>query len=259
MPQVISLMPVYKEGGTIRDVLKRTRPHVDMMICVYDHSPDDTLEQLKKFARSTRGFYLIEQKENRGMAGALKTGFQFVQYLVEKGRLKSDDIVVMLDADGQHKPEYIPDAVRHLEQGRFEVALLRRDFSNYPLYKILGNRGLSFINSILSGTWYHDVECGFRLMRAYVIPAILKYYTGVKYSCAQEIAFLTARGGFRVNNSFKIEIPFYRHRASVKDGFVVLTLSLYTFVRRMLRLTVPDDADRVFLEEAYRKYSGRKR
>jgi len=241
MPRTVSLMPVYKEGGTIADVLKRTWPLVDMMVCVYDESGDGTLEALRKFARGRKGFYILVMPHNRGMAGALKAGFQFIQYLQSKGRVGPDDVVVMLDADGQHKPEYIPGALRHMEEGRYEMALMRRDFSNYPAYKIWGNRFLSAINSVLSGVRYHDVECGFRLMKVHVLPAILAYYTGVKYSCAQEIAFLSARGGFRVDNSFVIEIPFYRYRASFMDGFTVLGLILYTFFRRMFGITVPPE------------------
>jgi hypothetical protein len=165
------------------------------------------------------------------MAGALKRGFQFALYLREKGILRDTDLVVTLDADGQHKPEYIPELVRYMGRKKAEVVLTRRDFSVYPRYKVWGNRFLTWTNSILSGRKYHDVESGLRLLQVRTLPTVLSYYTGIKYSCAQEIALITARAGFRIDNDFLVEIAYYRPGTTVGDGFIVLALSLWCYLR----------------------------
>ncbi len=243
-PRLIALLPVYNEERVLKDVLRRVGRQVDLMVCVNDASRDSSLSILKTFARGRKNFFLLDLPRNRGMAGALKAGFRFVLHLEGKGIVRDDDIVVMMDTDGQHEPEYVPKALKHMLNGGFDVALMRRDFTNYPRYKIWGNRFLTRVNSVLSGVCYHDVECGFRLMKVKVIPGLLRYYTGSRYSCAQEIALLTARQGWRVDNTFPIRIPFYRHGATFWDGFVVLAMSLYTFFRWLFRLPVsPDDQD----------------
>jgi glycosyltransferase involved in cell wall biosynthesis len=248
----VALLPVFNEQRVLKDVLGRVRRRVDLMVCVNDASTDASARVLLDFARTRRGVFVIDLPENRGMAGALKAGFRFVLHLAGKGIVKGDDVVVMLDADGQHEPEYIPGALTHMRAGGFDVSLMRRDLSNYPVYKVLGNRFLTLVNSVLSGVRYHDVECGFRFMKVKVLPDLLRYYTGSRYSCAQEIALLTARLGFRVDNAFPIRIPFYRHGATFWDGFIVLAMSLYTWTRWFLRLPVATREEPGLMERAFR-------
>lgn len=207
---------------------------VDYLICVNDASSDGSREILRDFSKKNRGLFLVDLTLNSGMAGALKQGFLFVLYLREKCMLKDSDVVVTLDADGQHKPEYIPGLVRYMLKQKAEVLLTRRDFSVYPRYKIWGNRFLTLTNSILSGHPYHDVESGLRLLQVHTLPTILSFYTGIKYSCAQEIALITARSGFRIDNQFPVKIAYYRPGTTIWDGFIVLALSLWCFGRMLL-------------------------
>ena len=231
MPKVAAVLPVFNEEKNLPSVLQKLGPRVDFLICVNDGSSDGSYGILEKFSKKHRGLFLLDLKENTGMAGALKRGFLFALYLRKKGILHDGDLVVTLDADGQHKPEYIPDLVRYMGQKKAEVVLTRRDFSVYPRYKVWGNRFLSWTNSILSGRKYHDVESGLRLLQVKTLPTVLSYYTGIKYSCAQEIALITARAGFRIDNDFLVEIAYYRAGTTVGDRFIVLALSLWCFLR----------------------------
>ncbi len=226
---MVALLPIFNEEKHLTAVLGLLRPRVDYLVCVNDGSSDGSHKILRGYARKHKELFIVDLKSNTGMAGALKQGFLFVLHLREKGILKDSDVVVTLDADGQHKPEYIPELVRYMQKKKLDVVLTRRDFSVYPKYKILGNRFLTFTNSILSGYPYHDVESGLRLLRVKALPAILEYYTGFKYSCAQEIALITARSGLRIDNEFQVKIAYYRAGTTIKDGFIVLALSLWCF------------------------------
>lgn len=251
-PRVVALVPVFNEEKVLKDVLVRIRRQVDLIVCVNDASTDSSLSILESFARGKRDVFIVDLPVNRGMAGALKVGFRFILFLEGKGILRGDDFVVMLDADGQHEPEYIPKALAHMQRGGFDVTLMRRDLSNYPLYKVLGNGFLTAVNSLLSGVSYHDVECGFRILKVKSLGGILRYYTGSRYSCAQEIALLTARQGLKVDNTFLIRIPFYRHGATFWDGFVVLAMSVYTFLRWVLRRPVRSAAEPELMVKSWR-------
>jgi glycosyltransferase involved in cell wall biosynthesis len=239
----IAVIPVFNEEKTLLNILNRVSPQVDYVVCVNDGSWDKTFEILKSYARKRKNLFIVNLPFNTGMAGALKNGFLFVLYLAHIARVGPEDVVVTIDADGQHKPEYISVIERYMVRKKADVVLTSRNFSVYPMYKILGNRFLSWTNSILSGIKYKDVESGLRLLKVKTLKPILEYYTGVKYSCAQEIALISARSGFKIDNDFQVDIAYYRAGTTVWDGFIVLFLSFITFWRWRLKLSKNVDFD----------------
>lgn len=252
LPKVIAVIPVFNEEKTLLNILSRVNRQVDYLVCVNDGSADETINILRSFARKGKKLFIVDLPQNRGMAGALKAGFLFVLYLLKLKFVRLEDIVVTIDADGQHKPEYIRKVVAYLLQRKVDVVLTRRNFTVYPLYKILGNRFLTWTNSILSGVKYKDVESGFRLLRVKTLGPILNYYTGVKYSCAQEIALISARSGFKIDNDFQVDIAYYRPGTTLWDGFIVLFLSLVTFIRWRLKIFSVSSPSSSQMENAFR-------
>ena len=252
MPKVIVVLPVFNEGKTLPDMLKRIDRQADMLVCVNDGSQDDSLTILREFARKRKETYIVNLPRNTGMAGALKHGFLFVLFLLQEKKAGPDDIVVTIDADGQHKPEYISLIVPYMLRKGADVVLTRRDFSAYPIYKVLGNRFLTLTNSLLSGHSYRDVESGLRFLKARTLRPILMYYTGFKYSCAQEIALISARLGFKIDNDYLVEIAYYRAGTTVLDGFIVLFLSLLAYGRWLLKWSSDVHSGLPLFQEAYR-------
>ena len=253
MPKTIVVLPVYNEEKSLGNILPRVARQVDFLVCVNDGSRDRSLALLRRFARGRKNTFIVDLPKNTGMAGALKQGFLFVLYLASKKLAGPGDIVVTIDADGQHKPEYIPALVRHLTARKADVVLTRRDFSVYPAYKIWGNRFLTFTNSLLSGQKYRDVESGLRLLKVKTLRPILGYYRGVKYSCAQEIALISARTGFKIDNEFQVEVPLYRAGTTVWDGFIVLGMSLYVFARWLFKASSPVAWDPALMRDSLEK------
>jgi glycosyltransferase involved in cell wall biosynthesis len=241
--KIIVVLPIHNEEKTLADILARIDPQADLIVCVNDGSRDQSGEILNRFARKRRNTYIVELPANQGMAGALKAGFLFTLYLTRKGIAKEEDVVVTIDADGQHKPEYIRPIVRYLIRKKADVVLTRRNFSAYPRYKVWGNRFLTWTNSLLSGKKYRDVESGLRFLKVKTLKNILRYYTGVKYSCAQEIALISARSGFIIDNNFQVDIAYYRPGTTVWDGFIVLFFSWMAFVRCVFRIASKLETD----------------
>ncbi len=230
----MAIIPIYNEGATVLGVLTEVAQRVDRLVAIDDGSTDETPRLLREWARGRRGVRIVRLPNNVGMAAALRKGFRLARGMLLAGSLRPNDILINIDADGQHRPEYIPELVRFMEDGDWDVVLTRRDFSKYPIYKRLGNRVLSLLAHALSGFPYRDVESGFRLIRARVVPVILDYFTGWRYSCAQEIALITAMRGFRVNNRFMVKIAYYRPGTTVWDGVIVLIMSFLTWFRLRL-------------------------
>jgi glycosyltransferase involved in cell wall biosynthesis len=236
----IALIPVYNEESTLRAVLESVYPKVDLLLVVDDGSVDSSLHLAMNYTRQHRNVEVLRLEKNSGMSAALREGFAHLAAHVREGRLAPEDVLLTLDADGQHDSNEIEALCLHLEKAGLDVALTRRDFVLYPAYKRLGNLLMTLWGSLWSGHLYDDVESGFRAMRLRVLPLLLDYYTGYRYSCAQEIAILTARLGFRVDNRFLTAIRLYRSQTSIRDVVLNASLGFWAFLRWVLRFKVAE-------------------
>src|SRR5947199_7916769 len=90
-----AVIPAYNEEKHIGDVVRRTRQKLDDVLVVDDGSRDKTAERA-----SEAGAEVIVHPQHRGKGETIKTGWR--QWL---GRPM--DLVIILDADGQQRPEEI--------------------------------------------------------------------------------------------------------------------------------------------------------
>jgi glycosyltransferase involved in cell wall biosynthesis len=239
----IALIPVFNEEETLLTVLEPIASLVDWIIIVDDGSSDNSLALAIDWARDHARVEVLRLAKNRGMSIALREGFVYLASRLEKGKLDPEDLLLMLDADGQHDAREIGALCEYVERKGLDVALTHRDFSLYPIYKRMGNTLMTLWGSLWSGFRYSDVESGFRVMRLKVLPHLLNYYVGCRYSCAQEIAILTARLGFRVDNNFNIAIRRYRSQTAFRDVIINAALGAWVCLRWMLhRKTRPKPA-----------------
>lgn len=241
MPKTVIVIPEYNEAKTILQVMDDAYRYADLLVVVDDGSRDKSAEVVRAYSATHTRVHLLCHAQNQGVSGALLTGFSYVAELYRDGYLCPDDVVVTIDADGQHVPAEIPALALTLTTQHYDVVLGRRDMAKYPPVKRFGNWVLSLWASILSGYRYHDAECGFRAMRVDVVDDLLAYFTGRRYGCCQEIAIITARRGFRISNSFPTSIAYYRLGARVRDGFNNLAMGLLSFLRVVLGLRYPLD------------------
>lgn len=231
MAKRIVVIPQYNEERTIIGVLERTQPYADLIVVVNDGSTDQSGSLVRQWANDHPGIALLTLDRNQGMSGALLIGFSYVMRLAAVGYVQADDVVINIDADGQHLPEEIPVALAAMEASGADVLLGRRNLAGYPWFKWVGNWGLSLWASLLTGYRYYDVECGFRLMRVEVLEDVLPFFAGKRYGCAQELGIITARRGWKINNRFPTRIAYYRAGARVRDGLTNLWMGLRAFIR----------------------------
>ena len=229
--KVVGIVPAYNEEHTITRVLDHVAQFSDALIVVDDGSRDGTARQIAEWARGRANVQVETLTQNRGVSTALGCGFRIAVEWLRAGRLRPEDLVFTIDADGQHRPEYIPRIVEYMNARALDVVVTRRDFSIYPAHKKFGNAFLSWYGRHLSGFPYRDIESGFRFWRAWVVPQFLAYYTGRRYSWAQEISIITARLGLKVDNDFLAEVNYYRAGARARDGLNNVLLGLVAFLR----------------------------
>ncbi|MHB1505394.1 MAG: glycosyltransferase family 2 protein [Sulfobacillus sp.] len=234
-PTTVALVPVYNEQATVVAVLGGVANWVDRIIAVDDGSSDGSATSLDDWATGGPGRTVLHHPRNRGMSQALLSGFSYLVLALRDGYLKPEDLLIMIDADGQHLPEEIPRLVKRLTDHDLDVVLGRRGLSGYPFGKRFGNRALSWWASLLGGQPYEDAESGFRVMRLETVRRLLPYFTALAYGCAQELAVLTARQGARVDNTEPVTIRYYRKGVRHRDGITNALMALVAFARSFTR------------------------
>jgi glycosyltransferase involved in cell wall biosynthesis len=159
-PRVLVVIPAYNEEGAIAGVIHRLRevvPGYDRVV-VNDGSSDATGRVV-----DTLGEKQIRLICNLGYGQALQTG---LQYALARGY----DIVVTMDADGQHRAEDVPRLVAALLDSQVDMVIGSRfcDGSPYDRYasRGLGQWLFSRLTSLLLGQRIFDTSSGFKALRA---------------------------------------------------------------------------------------------
>ena len=106
------VIPAYNEEKSIDEVIEQTRKFAGEVMVVDDYSTDKTKELCQ-----TLGANVVTNEHRKGYIGAIKTGFQRA----------SREIVVTLDADGEHDPSDIPRLVGPILTGKADLVLGRRE------------------------------------------------------------------------------------------------------------------------------------
>ncbi len=105
------IIPVYNNASTVEELARRIdaalQPGAYETIFVDDGSSDDSLPRLKRIAGANRNAKVISLARNFGQHPAISAGFEHA-----KG-----DVVVLMDADLQDRPEDIPQLVGKLHDG----------------------------------------------------------------------------------------------------------------------------------------------
>ena len=101
--RILVVIPAWNEAGLVGRVVAEVRatcsPEVDVLV-VDDGSTDDTAAR-----RRGRGAMVLRLPFNLGVGGAMRAGYR---YATRHGY----DVVVQVDADGQHDPPYVDAAAR---------------------------------------------------------------------------------------------------------------------------------------------------
>lgn len=173
MAKVVVVIPAMNEEKHIRDIAAGARKCARKVIVVDDGSTDRTAELARK-ARAE----VIRIPKNMGKGFALRLG------VIEALNMRAD-IVVIMDGDGQHRPEDIEKFVNVIKDGYDAAYGQRMGKGKMPLIKIVGNKGIAFMFRLLFGFWPGDILCGFKAFTADAAKAVLWKSDG--YSVEPEI------------------------------------------------------------------------
>ncbi len=166
--KIAILVPAYNEAESIGYVLNLMPAEVcgveTAVLVVDDGSRDGTAEVAAK-----HGAVVARHVINRGGGAALRTGYRL---MVESGA----EIVVTLDADGQHLPSEMTRLVKPVLDGEVDVAHGSRILGEADRNQFSRELGIVFFNRLVSFiTRTHVTDCsnGYRAVRATVLPQLV--------------------------------------------------------------------------------------
>lgn len=165
----------YNAATTLARVLDRIPPEfrgrIDGLFIGDNHSEDSTFLVGLGYKTLDNDFpvTVVRHPRNLGYGGNQKAGYQWA---MEQGF----DIVVLLHADGQYAPEFLPQIVAPLERGECDAVFGSRMMNRgdalrggMPLYKYVGNIVLSRIENAVAGMNLTEWHSGYR---AYSVAAL---------------------------------------------------------------------------------------
>ena len=167
------VIPAYNEQGFVGDVIETVPSFVDRVFAIDDGSTDGTWAEIQESAKSFnqtsatkslaevtatdggvtdgRRVVPIRHEQNRGVGGAIKTGYK---HALEEGL----DVTVVLGGDGQMDPDFLPRILDPIVEGKADYAKGNRlIYSEYrhdmSTWRFFGNSILTFLTKIASGYW----------------------------------------------------------------------------------------------------------
>jgi glycosyltransferase involved in cell wall biosynthesis len=221
---VTVVMPAFNEGHGIASVLQRVRqvlPAAELLV-VDDASHDDTCKQAQD-----AGARVVSHPVNRGNGAAVKTGL----------RNASGEVVLLMDADGQMDPRYIPAILGRMAEG-FDMVVGARSNATQGdnLARRLGNRALDALGGYLVESPVEDLTSGFRAMRRAVLMEFIHLLPN-RYSYPTTSTLALLKAGYSVGY-----VPIEgRRRTGGKSGQKLLRngIRFGLIILRMVSLFAP--------------------
>lgn len=167
------ILPAKNEGGSLRTLLPRltaTLPRAELIL-LDDGSTDQTAEVAR-----AHGARVVSHPCSLGNGAAVKSG----------ARAASGDILIFMDADGQHNPADIPHLLAKLHEGYDMVVGARAVGSQASVGRSLANSFYNWFATLITGHKILDLTSGFRVVRAerfkrflYLLPNGFSYPTTI--------------------------------------------------------------------------------
>lgn len=173
------IIPALNEERTLERVLLGIIKYVPNIIVIDDNSSDLTGMIAKKYA------YVIKHEQNCGYDQSLNDGFQLAKE-------KEANVIITMDADGQHLEEDLPKMIDPILSGEAEVVVGKRPYPARFMETVFARYGRQY--------GINDPLCGFKAYSIKIYEEIGFFDTIT--SIGTQLALTASKKGYKV-----IEIP----------------------------------------------------
>ncbi len=207
------IIPAYNEEDNIARVIKDIGEVMgnDCPIIVVDDASEDKTAEIAR----TNGAKVIQHPYRIGNGACIKTGL----------RNARSDVVVLMDADGQHQAQGIPLLLAQI--GKFDMAIGARDFSKLSL-RNFGNVFYNLFAGYITRFKIQDLTSGFRAVkRGIALKFLYLLPNGFSYPTTLTLAFLKTARAIRYVPITSVARRQGRSKINlIKDGakfFIIIT------------------------------------
>jgi glycosyltransferase involved in cell wall biosynthesis len=230
--RITLIIPALNEYENLQELLPRVPRHVNGetlgLLLIDDGSTDGTADLARSYD------FTAVSTPQRGQGAALRLGYRLAV-------LGKAEIVVIMDADGQNRPEEIEGLLQPILSDKADYVIGSRTLGEFEKDDPVRRMGVSFfspLTSLLTGTKITDCSSGFRAMKTKVLADIVGRLRQRQYSMS-ELNFEVARSGFRIT---EVPITFLkRFSGTSKKGhnlfyaFAFMRVIFGTWLRTLMR------------------------
>jgi membrane-associated phospholipid phosphatase len=163
--RVAAVIPAY---GFVpaEHVVAETARHTDQVVVVDDGSPPQVAERIDRLAAES-GARVVRLDANSGKGDAVAAG---AASLLGDG--DRPDAIVVLDSDGQHPPDRIPDFIEAARDTELVIGNRRGDVRDMPRIRRITNSISTSLLSLVTRRRLLDTQSGMRLYRSEVLERV---------------------------------------------------------------------------------------
>ncbi|NJE84362.1 glycosyltransferase family 2 protein [Thermococcus sp. CX2] len=185
--RITVIIPAYNEEKRILNVLSKIPEFVDEIIVVDDGSGDNTYGVAGEYSKTDSRVKAFRLEKNCGKGCAMREGVNHA----------SGDVIVFMDADGQHRPEEIVKLVEPIVNDGADFVIGARKFEvqgKRPLHRRLSNIITTRLIRLKLRQYVYDTQSGFRAIRREFVPEI----ESDRYEVETEVLIKAAKAGARI-------------------------------------------------------------
>lgn len=182
--RVSVVMPAYNEQDIIGSVIERVLAQqiADEILVVDDGSSDATPSVAARYPLVR----VVRHPYNIGNGAAVKSGIRAAQ----------GDVIVLMDADGQHPPEELPRLLAEID--RYDMIVgARNQHSDASRGRSIANHIFNLYSSYIVGYRVPDLTSGFRALNARIARNFV-YLLPNKFSYPTTLTIAFFRAGYAV-------------------------------------------------------------
>lgn len=211
-PKLSIVLPAKNEAGALAKLLPVLRQrYVNAEIVIVDDGSNDNTADLCR----SHTVKVISLPYSMGNGAAIKQG----------ARAAQGEILVFMDADGQHQPQDIDRLLAKIDEGYDMVVGARSGNSQASLHRAVANRFYNRLATWMIGQTVQDLTSGFRAVKAekfhkfmYLLPNGFSYPTTITMSffrAGYSVAYVPIAAAKRVGRS---------HVRPIRDGMRFLLI-----------------------------------
>jgi dolichol-phosphate mannosyltransferase len=192
------ILPTYNERRNLPEIVPAILAQdgrIDVLV-VDDASPDGTGEVADELAAGSPRVSVLHREGKKGLGSAYRDGFR-------RGLDAGYRLLLEMDADFSHDPEYLPELIEAAEE-RYDVAAGSRylkgvNVINWPMGRLLLSWFANKYARWITGLPVTDSTSGFKCFRREVLEAIdFSRVHSTGYAFQIEMSFRAWKKGFRI-------------------------------------------------------------